>query len=157
MRGLAFCIALCIISILVFGLAVSGAAERVENISVVGLGGKVEAMRQGEREWIPVTLGMRLAAGDHIRTGARSYADLDFSGAAQAAVVRIGPKSSMKIDTYIASEKIENRKIKLDLAIGEILVKVNKVKDESQFQVHTPTSVVGVRGTAFEVRVSLEK
>jgi len=138
-------------------LTVSYAAENVKNVSVVALGGKVEALAQGSAAWQPVRAGMKLSAGDTVRTAKNSYADLDFGGAGQAAVVRIGEDSSLKIDTYIASNRIENRKIILDLTMGDILVKVNKVKNESQFQVRTPTSVVGVRGTAFEVRVSLEK
>ena len=42
----------------------------------------------------------------------------------------------------------------LDLAVGKILVKAQKLRDpDSKFEVKTPTSVVGVRGTNFSVQV----
>ena len=156
-RNIMIFIILIFILTLSSGLTQAWAAEEINNVSIVGMKGKVDAMIGVASTWMPVSEGMKLGVGDTVRTGADSYVDLDFGGAGQAAVVRMGKDSSMKIDTYIASQNIENRKIILDLTIGDILVKVNKVKDESQFQVRTPTSVVGVRGTAFEVHVSLEK
>lgn len=138
------------------------------NVSIIDARGKVEILARGAALWADGLPGMRLGTGDTIRTGDISYADLEFGGPsagsgpvpslsrdgkAQAAVVRIGANSSLTIDTYIASDNIEYRSILLDLALGEILVKVNKVKDESQFRVRTPTSIVGVRGTMFKVQV----
>ena len=42
----------------------------------------------------------------------------------------------------------------LDLAIGKILISAEKLDTpDSKFEVKTPTSVVGVRGTAFSVEV----
>ena len=50
--------------------------------------------------------------------------------------------------------KADTSKTLLDLAMGEILIKAQKVHGEkSQFEVKTPTSIVGVRGTTFNVKV----
>jgi hypothetical protein len=143
-----------ITTVLMFGFSASAYGEGGKDVTVMNISGNAEVMESGASSWIPALSGMKLGSGDTIRTKENSHLDLDFGGKAQAAVVRIAEKSSLKIDTYIASDKIEGRKITLDLAVGEVLVKVNKVKDESQFQVRTPTSIVGVRGTMFKVRTS---
>jgi hypothetical protein len=41
----------------------------------------------------------------------------------------------------------------LDLAIGKVMVHVEKLKGNSRFEVRTPTALTGVRGTTFEVTV----
>lgn len=143
-----------ILAILFFGISMCTAEEGAKNVSILNISGIVEVMGQGSSVWAPAVSGMKLGAGDTVRTKENSHADLDFGPKSQAAVVRIGQNSSMKIDAYTASEKVDQRKILLDLAVGEVLVKVNKIKDESQFQVRTPTSIVGVRGTMFKVQTS---
>jgi hypothetical protein len=48
----------------------------------------------------------------------------------------------------------ETQRTLLDLSIGEILIQVDKLQAEkSSFEVKTPTSMVGVRGTTFSVKV----
>ncbi len=143
-----------IFMIFFFGISICPAEGIDKDVTVMSISGNAEVMESGASSWIPALSGMKLGSGDTIRTKENSHLDLDFGGKAQAAVVRIAEKSTLKIDAYIASDKIEDRKITLDLAVGEVLVKVNKVKDESQFQVRTPTSIVGVRGTMFKVRTS---
>lgn len=133
------------------------AAEKGKDVSVIDLKGNVEVMASGSSSWTPAVFGMKLGSGDTIRTQADSYADLNFNGMGQAALVRVDANSTMKVDTYNASMQAADRKIALDLAMGDILVKANSLKNESQFQVRTPTSVVGVRGTGFKVHVSAEQ
>ena len=147
-------IAVLVPSLPTFG--VSPATSGVKNVSLSVVSGKVETIVQGSG-WSPAVLGMKLGSGDMIRTAKNSYAELSFNGIDQAAVVRVEENSVIKIDTYIASDKPSDRKILLDLAVGDVLVKANKVKNESHFQVRTPTSIVGVRGTLFRVRTSSEK
>lgn len=141
-------------SLVVFAVSFSLAQEGVRDVSVIGMHGKAEVMAQGSTVWTEVTDKTRLGAGDTIRTMQGSYVDLDFAGKAQAAVTRVNEKTTLKIDTYVSSENIEERRIILDLAVGDVLVKVNKIKNESQFQVRTPMSIVGVRGTMFRVSTS---
>jgi hypothetical protein len=46
----------------------------------------------------------------------------------------------------------------LDLALGAVLIKAEKLHSEkSRFEVKTPTSIVGVRGTTFSVAVEAEE
>lgn len=135
-------------------MSITDAAETAKNVTLVELKGTVQVMQKGASEWVPAAVYMKMTSGDTVKTGKDSYADLNFNGMGQAALVRVGANSTMKVDTYVASASADQRKISLDLAVGDILVKANKLKTESQFQVKTPTSIVGVRGTGFKVQVS---
>jgi len=143
------------LSLLFYGAA--GAAPAAKNVTVADVQGKAEVMSQDSGSWAPVTFGMKVGAGDTVKTEKDSYVDLSFDVSGQDALVRVDADSSMKIADYIASSDIANKKIALELTMGDVLVKANKLKNESQFQVRTPTSLVGVRGTGFKVSVSAEK
>jgi len=134
--------------------AVSAAGK---DIAVRDAKGDVSVMSQGSTEWKKVDFGMMLSSGDTVKTGADSYVDLCFDGAEEDAIVRLDANTNMKVDSYVLAKQVENKKIILDLAMGDIMVRANKLKNESQFQVRTPTSIVGVRGTGFKVKVSAEK
>ncbi|MFH1380564.1 MAG: FecR domain-containing protein [Candidatus Omnitrophota bacterium] len=139
-------------------LAYTYTAEAAEKkITISEMQGKVQIKEAGASSWKLAEWGMRLGSGDTVRTGAGAYADLSFNGMAQTALVRVEASSEMAIDTFTTSKIMNRRKILLDLAIGEVLVKANKLKNQSQFQVRTPTSIVGVRGTGFKVKVTAEQ
>jgi hypothetical protein len=155
MKKILYAAVICTVALLSMAyLSLSYAAEGVKAVSVVEMKGTVDIMQKGTSTWTPATLWMKLGSGDTVKTGADSYADLNFNGIGQAALVRVGASSVMKVDSYLASTKEAEKKISLDLSIGDVLVKANKMKNESQFQVKTPTSIVGVRGTGFKVSVS---
>lgn len=143
------------LTLLFYGVA--SAASVAKNVSVADVQGKAEVMSQDSSSWAPITFGMKVGSGDTIKTEKDSYVDLSFDGAGQDALVRVDANSSMKVAEYISSSNIANKKIALDLAMGDILVKASQLRNESQFTVRTPTSVVGVRGTGFKVSVSAEK
>ena len=56
--------------------------------------------------------------------------------------------AKMKID-----EASQVKMTELQIAIGGVLVKAEKLKRESDFEVVSPSSIVGIRGTMFEVSV----
>ena len=157
MRNLTISIIIAIIAISFFGYSLSYAELSDKNVTIVDMKGRVGIIYEGSSNLTPARAWMKLGSGDTINTSEDSYADLNFNGLGQTAVVRVDENSSMKIDSYVAAEKMAETKIALDLAMGDILVKANKLKDESQFQVRTPTSIVGVRGTGFKVHVSSEE
>lgn len=155
MRKLLLSVFVGIVAICIVGhFTVSKAAEKDKNVTVVDMKGAVQIMTTGSSNWMPASAFMKLGNGDTVRTMKDSYADLNFNGMGQSALVRVEADSSLKIDSYIASTNVAERKIALDLAVGDILVKANKMQSESQFQIKTPSSVVGVRGTGFKVHVS---
>ena len=54
----------------------------------------------------------------------------------------------------IGNKEEGTQKTLLDLAIGKILIRAKKLhSEEEKFEVKTPTTIVGVRGTTFAVEV----
>ncbi|MCM8773389.1 MAG: FecR domain-containing protein [Candidatus Omnitrophica bacterium] len=140
--------------ILIFGLIISESIlgyseERVGIIEEIK--GKVEVKSSGGR-WEEAKLGMVLREEDTIRTKGNSYALLSLRGEEEA-IVEIKENSELMLSELGIDEEGVTRTL-LDLAIGEVLIKVDKLRERgSNFEVKTPTSIVGVRGTIFSVKV----
>ena len=45
----------------------------------------------------------------------------------------------------------------IDVALGKVKVYADKLRGKSKFEVNTPTAVLAIRGTIFEVKVWEEK
>jgi len=73
---------------------------------------------------------------------------------AQTATVEVKKSSQVKLATLLQNGQDATETTLLDLSLGEILIKAKKLHSEkSKFEVKTPTSIVGVRGTTFSVTV----
>lgn len=126
----------------------SMAAENSVTAKVIEITGTVEVMTQAT-PWQPATVGMILNQGDVIRTRAKSWAILELNG-----TVEVKENSQLKLAELIENKETGTKKTLLDLALGQVLIKAQKLQtDDSKFEVKTPTSIVGVRGTEFSVAV----
>jgi hypothetical protein len=115
--------------------------------------GKVTVKRL-DKDWVPAKVGMILNEGDIIKTEWRSRATLKLIGKKKSSAIYIRPGSELLIAKLSRNEKTGNEESLLDLAIGNILIKAQKLEKEGdKFEVKTPTSVTGVRGTKFSVEV----
>lgn len=65
------------------------------------------------------------------------------------AVLRLSPGSVLDLSEL--TEELNRRKISLDLQNGTIYAKIVKKEKDSIYQIKTPTTVAGVRGTEFIV------
>jgi len=135
-------------------LAGSAFAAEMLQAKVADLKGEAKVMKAGTPNWTALELNMVLGEGDAIKTGKDSEVKLEFSGARKTAdvIVRSETEFALKTFTYDKSTQIENTQ--LDVEIGNVLVKAEKLQGDSKFEVKTPTSIVGIRGTVFEVQVS---
>ncbi len=98
--------------------------------------------------------GMALNERDIIITGKDSKAVLNVNGRAESATVEVDENSQLMLLELKKDKKTGTENTLLDLAVGKILVKARELRDpDSKFEVKTPTSVVGVRGTNFSVEV----
>ncbi|MDI6739816.1 MAG: FecR family protein [Candidatus Edwardsbacteria bacterium] len=88
-------------------------------------------------------IGQALYAGDSIRTGKDSRAELNFS---DGTVVRLGDNTR-----FFIRENSSDRSFQL--LWGKFWAKVVKLAEKSKFEVESPTAVAGVRGTVFKVEV----
>jgi hypothetical protein len=103
-------------------------------------------------KWVPAQEGMVILPGDEVKTLKGSSAEVLLDGG-KVGQVEIKEGSLFRINKAEVDPATGDNTTLIDLAIGKILVKVEKLKGNSRFEVKTPTSYTGVRGTTFEVSV----
>ena len=147
-------IKIAVIIVLVAGFASTAFCEEVKRTArIIEVNGDVD-VRLGEENFIPAEVGMVLAEMDLIRTGSGSTAVLNLDGEEETAIVEMSEGSELLLAELLKDEAKSTQQTLLDLAVGKILIKAQKLhSEESKFEVKTPTSVVGVRGTTFAVEV----
>lgn len=124
---------------------------RVAEISDIQ--GDVQFRKSGTTEWKGAEKGMLLLEGDAIKTGVASKAKILLDKAGETGQLDMAPNSQLRLETLKKDPATQDKTTLLDLALGKVLVKAEKLKGNSSFQVKTPTSICGVRGTTFEVSV----
>ena len=129
--------------------------EAKRNAKVVDIQGEVLVRLQKAKIWQPAETGMVLNEGDIIKTKDNSTAVIHvMDGEQQAAMVDIKKNSQLMIAELRTDKKNLVEHTLLDLAIGKILVTARKLHEKkSKFEIKTPTSIVGIRGTTFTVEV----
>jgi len=139
-----------VVSLLSFSFGAEGQRRAV----IIDLEGEVEVkVLEEKRKTTPAQIGMVLYEGDVLITKADSYAVLKLEGR-EMATVEISEGSQLMLLELAEDRKKQTQSTLLDLAIGKLLIKVEKLlTEESKFEVKTPTSIVGVRGTIFSVEV----
>jgi len=144
---------LCILG-LILGISSLAYAETTTRFATIKqVSGTVE-MKVSKGSWMPAIVGTNLKQGDAIRTKANSTATLLLDGKAETASVEVKQNSQLTLAELIANKAQGTETTLLDLSLGEILIKAKKLHSEkSRFEVKTPTSIVGVRGTTFSVTV----
>ncbi|MBP7653378.1 FecR domain-containing protein [Candidatus Dependentiae bacterium] len=110
----------------------------------------------GTNYWETIKPGMLIMQGADIRTGNGGVVDLKFD---EKTYVRVGENTTTKVEQAEQSEyevkklffskKQPQKKISLNMEKGSLLSKVGKLSSQSSFNIKTPTSVCGVRGTLF--------
>ena len=90
--------------------------------------------------------GKRIGPGQILRTGKKSYADLQ--------ILPDGPDASIRVDensefSFEASPATSHPETRLHLPSGKAMFDVKKIKQTEEVKIYTPTTVVGVRGTKF--------
>jgi hypothetical protein len=143
---------LTMIIILIAGMNVCVFADT--NARIKTIEGNAQVKITGEGRWIPAETGMALHSGDIIKTERDSYVILDIDHPTKTATVEVKESSELMLAELMKDKKSGKEETLLDLAIGEVLIQANKLNSsESRFEVKTPTSIVGVRGTKFSVKV----
>ncbi|MDI6782320.1 MAG: FecR family protein [bacterium] len=116
-----------------------------EEISLTKVSGLVEVQTIGEVKWKKAVVGMKLKCNQRIRTFEKSRAYLDLGDGSSMV---IGVNSIM--DIMELKKQIEGQQgfaSKVKLWIGKIRTEIKKLDENSSFEIVTPTSLAGVRGT----------
>jgi len=121
--------------------------------SIVDLKGKAHVKLANEKNWQPVKVGTVLHEGDTIKTAKGSWALLNLDGG-KTATIEVKESTQLLLSELKKDGSNDVKNTLLDLEVGKILIKVQKLRKEgSKFEVKTPTSIVGVRGTVFAIEV----
>ena len=133
-------------------LSFSAATKRTATITKVE--GKVDFKGISDTAWTRATVGTVLTEGHTIWTEPKSFVHLRLDG--REGSIEIAEDSQIHITKLIQDDEKGTENTLFDVAIGEVLFKTKKMpNDESKFEVRTPVSMIGVRGTEFLVKVEL--
>lgn len=114
--------------------------------------GDVSVMKAGTDSWIEGEVGMSLEAGDTIRVGGGSNAEITFS---EGSTVELQAGTEIEIASLDIPTGTGSATIILEQTIGSVIFRVTKVVDPaSRYEIETPTGVVAVRGSAMQVYVT---
>ncbi|MDP3789337.1 MAG: FecR family protein [Candidatus Omnitrophota bacterium] len=112
-----------------------------DNGIILFMQGDVKVKSQKSDAWMNGQKGMVLTNGDNIKTGSKSWAELGF-GKDFKNSVRIQENSHIILTDLGA--------IKINLIQGELRSLVEKLSKNAIFEIKTPVSVCGVRGTGWD-------
>lgn len=143
---------------LVMGMALLAAVpaqaeDGASEATITEIKGQAFYLKTGEAEWLPLETGMVLGEGDKIKTGVDCEVVVETTGNAKTSSMTVRPETEFTFKTFRYDEASQIDNTLLDLEVGSILVKAEKLVGGSRFEVKTPTSIVGIRGTTFEVNV----
>lgn len=100
--------------------------------------------------WQPLGDGERIGQGQFVKTGTDGIVELTLP---DRSVIRLASETVYGIETALFTPKNERRKWSAKLILGRMWSKINRSVGglRANYDTHTPTAVVGVRGTVFNV------
>ena len=112
--------------------------------------GTVHLERAGKK--VPVKIGMPVLQSDTVVTGADGAAGITFT---DNSLLSVGPNSVLAIDKYAFDSTTHAGQFDASLKKGTLAVISGKIVKQSPeaMRVRTPSSIMGVRGTEFVVKV----
>jgi hypothetical protein len=133
-------------------LAAFAAAAWAQDIGQVKvMTGTVQLERAGKR--LPVQVGTPVRQADTLTTGADGTVGVTFT---DNSLLSAGPNSILALDRYAFDSTTHAGQFDASLKKGTLAVVSGKMVKQSPdaMRVHTPTSIMGVRGTEFVVKVN---
>jgi len=113
--------------------------------------GTVHLEREGKR--LPVEVGTPVRQADTLVTGADGTVGITFT---DNSLLSAGPDSVLALDRYAFDTTTHAGQFDASLKKGTLAVVSGKMVKQSPdaMRVHTPSSIMGVRGTEFVVKVN---
>lgn len=139
-------------ALLLFLFATAATAADVGEVKV----SKGSAYIERGTERIAVRPGMPVQQSDKVVTGADGTVGITFS---DNSLLSIGPESRFAIDHYVFDTTTHAGQFDSTLSKGTLAVVSGKMVKQSPeaMKIRTPSSIMGVRGTEFVVRVDEPK
>jgi hypothetical protein len=131
----------CVIGFIWFVLNQGAEAQLVIERGVV-------EVKHVDESWVPAKNGTLLYQSDSIRTGDNSSASIIlFKGS----IIRLGSNTEITLQEILQREGVTS--VGINQKIGRTWNTLTKIGGIDSYEVRTPTAVVSVRGTSFEVKV----
>lgn len=147
-RGMTACIKLAFVGAGMCLAALASASDSIGQVKV--LNGSVAVERSGNAE--PARIGTPVMQFDTIRTGADSAVGITFVDNTR---MSLGPNSVLYLDRFAFDPTTHDGRFNSVVRKGTLSVISGKIAKQSPeaMSVQTPTSILGVRGTQFYVKV----
>ena len=125
-----------------------------DQAEVKAITGSALYKRAASADWAELDIGAVLTEGDVVKTPQNSEVVMHLKGIRKTAEIIVRQNSEFTFHRFQHDPVSGVDETLLDLPLGSILVKAEKLAGSSKFEVKTPTSIVGIRGTTFEVKAS---
>lgn len=125
-------------------MALAGTPASLRSAELSSTKGSVEIKKSGKAMWSQAKMKDGVTAGDVIRTGAGSSAQLS---------TKEGHKVDLRERTTARVDSTDNGDSRIFLEIGKLRAKVAKLRGANKFEVRTPLAAASVRGTVFDMSV----
>ncbi len=137
---------------LVIGMLASPGLAGAEPVGfIAAFEGSVEVQGAGSMSWAAAALDRDLEIGDVVRTGPASAVKMLL---ADETILALGESTELTIDSYIVGSAATRDPSVLRLLKGKARVLVGEAfGGPTRVEMHTPTAVIGVKGTKFEAYV----
>ncbi len=118
---------------------------------VAALEGDVEVLPTGETSWTAAVIDRDVEVGDTLRTGPGAVAKVLL---VDETILTLGEETELLIDSYIVGPNATKDPSVLRLLKGKARVLVGEAfGGPTRVEMHTPTAVIGVKGTEFDAQV----
>ena len=136
------------IAAVLLGVSTWATASDVGEIKVA----KGDAYLERGEARLPVKVGMPVQQSDKVVTGADGTVGITFT---DNSLLSVGPDSVLAIDRYVFDSTTYAGQFDSTLSKGTLAVISGKLVKQSPdaMRVHTPSAIMGVRGTEFLVKV----
>lgn len=144
-----------VLGVCFWGLILTVGSAHAEPSAIISdLKGSVNIGVSVEGPWQPARLEQPVSSGQIVQTGTDGMVELKLP---DGSVVRLGASSRYQIQ--VAAFKKHSRRFSARLFFGRIWSRVRKVlrAGRGNFDLKTPTAVVGVRGTAYDVEIKKDQ
>ncbi|MCM8778143.1 MAG: FecR domain-containing protein [Candidatus Omnitrophica bacterium] len=116
-------------------------------VVLVDRSGSVYYWNTSAGRWDDLPVKSRLGEGTFVKVDAGSKAVISFG---KKAVITLSENTAIRIERSLFDEKDEIKEIKVQLPKGKIWSVVEKLpSEERKFNIETPNTIAGVRGTIF--------
>lgn len=136
---------------LVLNVAYAKDVNKVGEISK--LEGNVELKSKWELVFKPALANSSLFAGDTIRTKSDGWVEVKFDN---GNIITLQEDSNLLIEKYVQDLKKDAYENILNINLGKMRAKVEKLKEGSLFEIQTPTAVAAARGTIIFIEANSE-